>query len=374
MRIVHLSTCLEYYGGEVCLANLACGYADRVHEVSCLVRPESALAQKLAGGPVEVVPLGLVDWFDPGTILRVGRWLRQQNVDVLATHLPRDYFIAATASRGLSICNIATRHHLKPLSLPVLKRPFLRGFGAVIAVSEAVAAGVHQARLVSPDRVVTVLNGIVAPSFGVAGLELRRRAGLSPEDVVIGLVGKLCPEKGADFLLRAVARLRVRIPDLHVILVGDGGLRNGYRSHLEDLVQSMGLVGRVHFPGFVSDVARCMQEFDVQVVASQAEPFGLVTLEAMAAGIPVVATNTGGSPEILTDGVEGFLVSPGDVDQLADRLSRLLTAQHLRRDMGNRGRERYQKHFTIGRMLERTEAVYRKALNRNGPEMIVAEG
>ncbi|MDX2473635.1 MAG: glycosyltransferase family 4 protein, partial [Candidatus Krumholzibacteria bacterium] len=179
---------------------------------------------------------------------------------------------------------------------------------------------------------------------------------------------------GADFLLRAVARLRGRIPDLQVILVGDGGLRNGYRSHLEDLVQSMGLVGRVHFPGFVADAARYMQEFDVQVVASQAEPFGLVTLEAMAAGIPVVATNTGGSPEILSDGVEGFLVSPGDVDQLADRLGRLLTAQHLRRDLGNRGRERYQKQFTIGRMLERTEAVYQKALNRNGSEMMVAEG
>ncbi|MDX2473875.1 MAG: glycosyltransferase family 4 protein [Candidatus Krumholzibacteria bacterium] len=374
MRIVHLSTCLEYYGGEVCLANLACGFAERGHEVSCLVRPESALAQRLAGRSVEVVPLAMIDWFDPGTIVRVGRWLRQHQVDVLATHLPRDYFIAATAARGLPICNIATRHQLKPLSLPVLKRPFLRGFGAVIAVSEAVAAGVHQARLVHPARVVTVPNGIVAPTYAGTRSELRRRAGLSQDDLVIGLVGKLCPEKGADFLLRAVAHLRERNPDLHVILLGDGGGGNGYGAHLEDLVRTLGLTDRVHFPGFVSEVAPWVQQFDVQVVASQAEPFGLVTLEAMAAGVPVVATNTGGSPEILTDGAEGFLVSPGDVDQLADRLTRLLKSQNLRRDMGNRGRVRYRDHFTIEHMLARTEAVYRAALERNRPDMMIAEG
>jgi glycosyltransferase involved in cell wall biosynthesis len=235
----------------------------------------------------------------------------------------------------------------------------------VIAVSEAVAAGVHQARLVPPERVMTIPNGIVAPNFDTAGPGLRRQAGLAQDDLVIGLVGKLCSGKGADFLLRAAARMADRVRDFHILLVGDGGRQNGYRAHLENLVKTVGLSDRVHFLGYVPDAARFGQEFDVQVVPSQAEPFGLVTLEAMAGGVPVVATDTGGSPDILTDGVEGFLVSPGDENQLADRLVQLLTSQNLRREMGSRGKQRFLKNYTVDLMVERTEAVYRQAVRRN---------
>ncbi len=372
LRIVHLSTRLDYYGGEVCLANLATGFAANGHDVSCLVRPGSVLAARLSGGPVEVVTLPMVDWYDPGTIHRVGGWLRHRQADILATHLPRDYFIAAVAGSGLPVCNIATRHHLKPLSLPILKRPFLRRFGAVVAVSEAVARVVRQARLVAAERVVTVPNGIAAPGPPDSGLSLRERAGVSAAAPVVGLVGKLCAEKGADVLLRAVGRLACDLPDLQVFLVGAGERDDSYREHLVRLARTLGLAGRVHFFGFVPDVARRCREFDVQVVASSAEPFGLVTLEAMACGVPVVATAAGGSPEIIHDGVEGFLVPPGQVDVLANRLACLLGSAGLRRQMGQRGRHRFRERFTVERMVRDTEAVYRMALEPRQPGVLVA--
>ena len=145
-------------------------------------------------------------------------------------------------------------------------------------------------------------------------------------------------------------------------MAGDEEKGGSYQSHLRKLATSLGLENQVHFPGFVPDVSRYTGEFDVQVVASQAEPFGLVTAEAMANGVPVVATASGGSPELIRDGAEGFLVSVGDVATLANRLDCLLGSPGLRQEMGARGRARYEAEFTVGRMIRRTEAVYEQAL------------
>ncbi len=367
MHIVHLSTRRDYYGAEVCLANLATGLAARGNRVSCLVQPGSALAGRLADSNVEVVPMSLLDWFDPGTIGRVGRWLRAHKADVLATHLPRDYFIAAAASRGLSICNIATRHRIKPISLPLLKRPFLRNFGAMVAVSEAVALGVRNARLMPLDRVVTIPNGIVEPTGSAPVVSLRARYDVPETVPVVGLVGKLCPDKGADFLLRAVGLLNNEWPELHVFLVGAEQQGGAYRQSLQKIIRESSLAGRVHFAGFVPDAARYSREFDVQVIASHAEPFGLVTVEAMAAAVPVVATAAGGTLEIIRDGIEGFLVPPGDIPALANRLSCLLGSAGLRYQMGQQGRTRFEAKYTAARMIDNTVAVYKHALNASGP-------
>lgn len=362
MRIAHLSTRLDFYGGEICLANLARGLADAGHQVSCLVRPGSALARRLAAESVNVVEMPLVDWFDPGTIRRVRTWLRAQGIEILATHLPRDYFIAAVASWGLPVCNVATRHVLKPISWPGLKRPFLRRFGAVVAVSEAVAGVVHESGLVPRGRVVTVANGIADPVAVPPPLGLRCRAGVAPQSPVVGFVGRLTPAKGPDVLLKAAAHLLVRIPDLQVFLVGSAIEGSDYLAALQRMAVELGLAGHVHFFGYLPDAARYGREFDIQVVASVAEPFGLVTLEAMANGVPVIATAAGGSSEIVRDGVEGFLVPPTDWAALANRLECLLASPGLRREMGYRGQTSYRCRFTVDRMIAETASVYRQAL------------
>jgi len=361
LHIVHLSTRMDYYGGEVCLANLARGCIERGHRVSCLVRWGSALAEKMSGGAVDVIPMRIVDWFDPSTLHRIGGWLRSHDVDVLATHLPRDYFIASVASRGLSLTNVATRHRLQPLAFPLVKRPFLRGFGAVVGVSEAVSRGLRQARLVPSERIVTVPNGVATPRH-YTGPGLRERCGIPVSAPVVGLVGRLQPDKGVDFLVAAVGKLVRDWPGLHVMLVGDGGLVDGYCDLLRQTARQAHWQERLHFLGYVPHAATHSSEFDVQVIASPAEPFGLATIEAMASGVPVIVTDAGGSPEIVRDGVEGFLVPPGDVEVLANRLVCLLGSRGLRREMGARGRRRCQKHYTVDHMVAATERVYQQAV------------
>jgi len=336
MRIAHLSSMTGFYGGEVCLLNLASGMRRRGHSVACVVRPDSRLRRELTARGVEVLPLPLVDWYEPVSVSRLRRWLVRRDIQILHTHLPRDYFIAATATLGTGVLNVGSRHQLHRISLPVLKRPFLSRFSAMIAVSQAVRRGLTASEIMDPERVVTIPNGIEWDGIDLSSIDLRGSAGGGP--------------------------VKSRWPDFQLFILGDGPGVNDYVKSLQRLAVRLDLGRQVHFFGYVDNAASACAAFDVQVVSSQAEPFGLVTVEAMAQGLPVAVTNSGGSPEIVRDGVEGFLVPPGDADVLARRLDCLLDSPGLRREMGRRGRERVRRRFTLDHMLDATEALYMKVL------------
>jgi len=369
MRMAHLSSMTGFYGGEVCLLNLAVGMRDRGHTVACVVRPESRLRRELTARGIDVLNLPLVDWYEPVSVARLRRWLVREDIQILHTHLPRDYFIAAAASLGTDVINVGSRHQLNPISLPVLKRPFMSRFRAMIGVSEAVSRGMVGSQVMDPGKVVTIPNGIALDQDPAAAARLRRVAGVGPEVPVVGFVGRLSPGKGLEMLLKAAALLKIRWPEFRLFILGDGPGVNGYARCLHRLRDDLGLEENVRFFGYVDRAATACAAFDVQVVCSLAEPFGLVTVEAMAQGLPVVVTNSGGSPEIVRDGVEGFLVEPGDAETLALRLDCLLDSSGLRREMGRRGRERVQSRFTLDHMLDATEALYMKA---RGLEVLAA--
>jgi glycosyltransferase involved in cell wall biosynthesis len=337
MRIAHLSSMTGFYGGEVCLLNLASGMRRRGHSVACVVRPDSRLRRELTARGVEVLPLPLVDWYEPVSVSRLRRWLVRRDIQILHTHLPRDYFIAATATLGTGVLNVGSRHQLHRISLPVLKRPFLSRFSAMIAVSQAVRRGLTASEIMDPERVVTIPNGIEWDGIDLSSIDLRGSAGVGPDVPVVGFVGRLCPGTGVETLLAAAALLKSRWPDFQLFILGDGPGVNDYVKSLQRLAVRLGLGRQVHFFGYVDNAASACATFDVQVVSSQAEPFGLVTVEAMAQGLPVAVTNSGGSPCLLD--------SPG-----------------LRREMGRRGRERVRRRFTLDHMLDATEALYMKVL------------
>lgn len=363
MRIVQLSTMRDYYGGEVCLVNLARGMNARGHEVTCVVRPDGRLASVLSGHGVATRELPLLDWYEPVSIARLGAWLRRERVDIVHAHTPRDWYIAAAATVGGAALIVATRHLLRPVAYRGLKRPFLRRLSAMIAVSGAVRRGVENVRLVAPECLVTVPNGVPVPGPGPRLGPLRDREHLGPDDLVVGCVARLSPEKGVADLLRAAAQLRPNWPRLTVLIVGDAPSASEHPQDLRRLAASLGLGSAVRFCGYLPDAGSLSAEFDIQVVCSLAEPCGLATLEAMAQGRPVVVTASGGSPELVDDGVEGFLVPPRDSDRLANRLDCLLDSPGLRSEMGRRGRDRVQRDFGLDLMVERTETVYRQALD-----------
>jgi len=249
---------------------------------------------------------------------------------------------------------------LRPIGAPALKRPFFRRFAAMIAVSRAVQRAFVASAVMDPRRVVTIPNGIDAGRPLPRRDGLRSRAGVGDAAPVVGFVGRLSPEKGVETLLEAVARLRAHAtgaPWLFVVGSEAGGAK-GYAAHLARRAAALGIAPRTRFFGWVEDAAAACADFDVHVVPSRAEPFGLSTLEGMAHGHAVLATDAGGTPELVRHGVEGLLVPPGDPRALAAGLARLLDDPRLRARLGERARRRVRESFTLEAMLDAVEELY----------------
>jgi len=361
VRIAQLSSMTGFYGGEVHLTALAAALRARGHEVWGVVRPRSELARRLAEAGVPVLTLPLVHWYEPVGTLRLRAWLGRRGIDVLHSHVPRDWYTAAVATLGTGVVNVGTRHHLRPVGAVPVKRPFLGRFAAMTAVSEAVRAELLRGGVLPATRVMTVPNGVAAPAAPGDRAAARRALGLAADVPVVGFVGRLDPDKGPDVLLEAAARLRVRHTRLQVAVVGGDGDRR-YGCRLRARAARPDLAGAVRWLGYRSDAAVLCRAFDVLAAPSPAEPFGLVLLEAMAQGVPVVAAGGGGVPEIVRDGTDGLLVPPGDPAALAAALARVLDDPDLASRLAAAGPRRVRDAFPLARTAALTEAVYRRAL------------
>lgn len=362
MRIVQLSSRHGFYGGEVHLRDLAAALRNRGRDVLGAVRPGADLAWRLAEAGVPVASLPLADRCGPRGVLALRRLLEAWRPDILHVHCPRDYYLAALASPGTGVRLVATRHQLRPLSWARVKRPLLARLDAVIAVSDAVRDGLLASGL-DPRRLVVIPNGVAAATDAPVDVApLRRDLGLDPDaGPVVGMVGRLCPAKDPLTLLRALDLLRGRWPGLRAVLVG-GGVESRYGRRLAALVAEGRLP--VVICGYRPDAARLLPALDVLAVPSVAEPFGLVTVEAMMRGVPVVATASGGSREIVRDGRDGLLVRPGDPEALAVAIDRLLTDGGLRRRCVASAKARAAAVFGLERQVAATDAVYAAVLSR----------
>ncbi len=187
---------------------------------------------------------------------------------------------------------------------------------------------------------------------------LRRRLGLADNVKLIGSVGRLAPVKDLQTLLSAVQR----VDDVHVAIIGDGP----ERSRLESLRDELGLASRVHFTGFLSELETVYPDLDCVVNSSLNEGTPVALIEAMAAGVPVVATAVGGTPDLLRDGALGTLVPPGDADALATALSEALEDHDSSFARAAEARAAVVEKYRSERLIHDTETVYRELLLLKG--------
>jgi glycosyltransferase involved in cell wall biosynthesis len=211
--------------------------------------------------------------------------------------------------------------------------------------------------LAPPQKVHTVHYGI-APTLPDLTMRAAFRAelGIPLDAPVFGSVCRLIEQKGLTFALRAFAQIAPHFPEAHYVIIGDGALREPLRAEAD----ALGVATRVHFAGWRADAAARMVAFDVFVMPSLWEGFGLVLLEAMAARLPIIASAVSALPEIVRDGETGLLCAPRDVACLAERMAQLLTARDLAMRLGAHGEARLRAEFSVSKMVDRTLAVYRK--------------
>lgn len=246
------------------------------------------------------------------------------------------------ASRAKIIVHLHGRVHEASGEAPVPAQ--VEGADAVIAVSDAVARQVRGA------RACVVYPGVKMPRRSFTAQETLRPG----RSAVIGTACRLVAIKGLQYLLQAIARLRAEFPEVRLEIAGSGVLQ----ADLERQVHELGLAKSVTFLGWQPDMAAAMSRWNVYVQPSIDEGFGIAALEAMATGLPVVATGVGGTLELVQDGATGWLVPPRDPAALAGRIGMLLGDEHLRRRMGHAGRRRAGDCFAEHRMVGETAAIY----------------
>jgi glycosyltransferase involved in cell wall biosynthesis len=364
VRVLWLAKGLGRGGAERLIVESA-RHLDRerfVVEVAYVLPWKDAFVGDLESQGIPVHCLGRGRTLDPRWVWRLRRLVRERSFDLVHTHMPVPAVAARLALPRRPPVIVHTEHNLWTRYRSVTRWTNALTYprnSAVIAVSAAVAASIDPPRWgpASPP-VEVVLHGPHIESIP-HGPDARRRArellSLDPDDRVIGTVGNFTAKKNQRMLLDAVAQLaapgRVR-----VVLVGIGPLRDALETH----ARALGLGDRATFTGLRSDVYDLLPAFDVFALSSDFEGLPIALLEAMAAGVPCVATAVGGIPEVVTDGEEGYLVGGRDVQAFAARLQKILDDPVLAESLGANASRRAAA-FDLRSAVRRTESIYDRA-------------
>jgi glycosyltransferase involved in cell wall biosynthesis len=371
LKILQISSAQSLGGGERHLADLADGLAARGHEVYLALRPDSLLAgevKRVAKENVTMLPLR--NALDTKSARELSKLVRRNQIQIVHAHMARDYPPAAYAVRQNKEARlIVTRHVLFRMNR--LHRITLSGAARIIAVSEAVASQLRSDRVGSPEKISVVLNGIDTIRFAEARKKFDRDQflrdwNLRGDSLLVGTVGELTPLKGQPEFLQAAVQLLKRHPNISFFIVGvDHSPGNKNRIALERLIEELSLTEHVRLIGWLEDLAQLYCALDVFVSASHTESFGLAIAEAMASSAAVVATETEGAREIIQSGGTGLLVPIGDVEKLARAVMDLLDDENKRVRLGNGAQQSVAARFSVERMIDETEEIYRAEIERN---------
>ena len=355
MRILQVCSVTTFGGGERHLADLSHALVDLGHEVYAASVPSSPLWSELSFLDKErTFALSRRNYLK--NLRELAGFVRAHDIQIVHAHAARDYHLAALAVRLASRGRLVlTRHVLFPLR--PINKPLLKSAGRVIAVSEAVAESLRQNGVIEPSKITVVHNGIDVDRF-----EQPTTRGDGP--VLVGTVGHLAPIKGHDIFVRAAALISAHRKDVQFVVIGeDKSSELDNRKSLERLITELGLNQIVRMPGWRDDMPAQLSSLTLFVSAARSEPFGLAIVEAMAAGLPIVATKSEGALEILEDGSTGKLVPAGNPEALADAIDNLLADPVERARLGNNARLAARQRYSLKRMASDTEQVYRKLLN-----------
>jgi glycosyltransferase involved in cell wall biosynthesis len=340
-HVVDLATALHDQGDEV--------------EVACSAAGPLAGDLRARGIPLHV----LMPWCVKRKVsVRYARQLRslvgRRGPDVVHAHLYASSAAAAMATAATEVPLVVTEQTEAPWRTgpaQLASRLVYRQASAVIAVSDAI-------------------RDVLVTRYGVAGEDVRvvrnsvrpmaPRDGSARPGHTVGTIARLHPEKGLGFLLEAAPRIASAVPDVRFVLIGDGPLRDG----LEADARRLGVANRFDFRGGLPDARGSIADFDVFALPSISEGTPLSIVEAMLAGVPVIASAVGGIPEQIEDRETGLLVPPRDSEALASAVTRVLTDAAFGRCLRDAARARAEVEFSHARLVERITAVYASVARR----------
>lgn len=363
MKVLHLTKVQGVGGAEQHLLALLPALRERGIDARFLSLDAGGDAERFHRGldargiPWRRVPCGLD--VSPRLAASVVSAVRAERPDLVHTHMVHGDVYGSIAAHALRLPFVSTRHNddrylLGPYRF--VDRAFMAGVGAIVAISDAVRE-FHVRAGLPEQKLLTIhygLDDLPSEPSELTPVE----AGVPPDAPLVLAIGRLIEQKDHATLLDAFARVRQEHADARLAILGWGPLEAATKTRAGKL----GLADAVLLPGRVEPAA-WLERADVFAHTSRWEGFGIVLLEAMLAGLPVVATRVSAVPEIVADGTTGLLVPPGDAHAVASALSGLLADPARRSELGEAGRRRAHEEFSVARMADRTLAVYESILS-----------
>jgi glycosyltransferase involved in cell wall biosynthesis len=302
-------------------------------------------------------------------ILKIYSLIKKIRPNIAHTHLVHADIYGTLSCRIARVPRIiSSKHNHDPFRAhPLFKlvSSFVsRYHDRIIAISESLKEFLYKVEGIDKEKITVIKYGLNPEKLASVSTKLNKKLTLRdefkiPHDyIIIGNVARLISQKGYPFLIDAFHDLVKEGFKIVLIIVGEGLLRE----ELQNQVQDLGLEDKVFFTGYRTDVIQLMDEFDIFVFPSIWEGFGLVLLEAMSLGKPIISSNVGAIPEIVIDGETGFLVMPRDVLGLRNVMKKLIESPDLRKSIGEKGRERLKAEFSVEKMVKKTEKLYNKLL------------
>ncbi len=367
IRVLHLLVSLPVGGAEELVASIVSGLNPARFDIqAATIGPPGVIGEELARAGYQVHSLDLNIKEDPDVkiVWRVRRFLQDLRPDILHTHLYHPNYYGRLAALGLglrgvvaSVHNIYTRTKFHRRLWNFLLR---WATDCVVAVSPEVWQDIRRYDAVTSSRIHLLPNGVSLAALEVPESREQAKNRLGVSGFCLGAVGRLEGQKGHAYLLQALPAVLDEVPETTVLLAGDGRLR----PELEKQARDLGLADRVKFLGTRRDMPLIYRALDVFVLPSRWEGLPLALLEAMAAGLPVVASAVGGVKGVIRDGVNGRLVPPGDPQALAAAVLELARRPRLRTEMGAAARNAVKKHYSREAMLDRLAALYLELYER----------
>lgn len=365
INLLHLITVLEPAGAEKLLVDITRKLdKSKFNLTVAYIYGPGTLAKEIRKVKVGVVDLSRKGKLDPLLLIRLVLLLRRKKIRILHTHLLHASIVGRIAAKLAGITNIiTTRHysyyHKEKSLVSRIERKTAIFNSDFIAISSDVKKYMRGKEKYRSEKIVVLHNAVDLSLFNSVD-----RLGISKpqDDLVVGSIGRLHPSKGYETLLRSMSYVIEKLPTVKLVIIGTGREKN----NLEKLSAQLGVFDNVTFLGRKQplEIPGLLKTFNLFVLASNWEGFGLAVVEAMASGLPVVATNVGGLPEIVEDGQTGFLVPSRKPRVLAEKIIHLLQNPDLCLKMGKQGRRRVESLFSLDGMIKELEYLYLDMLKR----------
>ena len=362
--ILHTESSLGWGGQELRIIQESLEFMKRGYRMLIACQPGSKIFTAAQGKGIPVIALRMRASIDPLALVNCIRSIKRNGVDLVHTHSSTDSWVCSPASKGSGVPVIRSRH----VSTPISKSPFSRFLymklaDRVITSGDTIRREMIEVNGYDPQKIVSIPAGIDEKRFSpeINGDDVRKELNIGKDDYLLGVVSILRSWKGHIYLLEAFRTLREKIPNLKLVIAGSGPQER----NLGNYIQENGLTGKAIMTGFREDVPQILKSLDLFILPSYSnEATSQVIPQAMAMGVFVISTSAGGIGEVVTNGETGKLVPPRDAHALSEAIFWAYQHGEECRKMAQKAREVVLKEFTLTRMIEKTERVYRELLGR----------